>query len=86
MTFKGNCEKSCSRKKSQPATEFLKEKYIQYCNGLTVILFHYYSIGNLVKKEKGQAITTMAETNKESTTVMTDEEHFHSEYLKKISD
>jgi DNA-dependent RNA polymerase auxiliary subunit epsilon len=39
-----------------------------------------------VKKETGQAITIMAETNEGSTTVMTDEENFHSEYLKKISD
>jgi hypothetical protein len=39
-----------------------------------------------VKNEKGQAIATMAETNEGSTTVMTDEEHFHSEYLNKISD
>lgn len=83
MTFKGNCEKCWSRKKPQPATEFLKEKYVQYCNGLTVILFQYYSVGNLVEKETGQAIATMAETNEGSTT---DEEHFHSEYLKKISD
>jgi len=40
-----------------------------------------------VKKERGQAITTtMAEINEGSTTIMTDEEHFRSEYLKKISD
>jgi hypothetical protein len=39
-----------------------------------------------VKKEIGQAIVTMAETNDGSTIFMTDEEHFHSEYLKKISD
>ena len=51
-----------------------------------MILFQYYSIGNLVKKEKGQAITTMADTNEGSTPAVTDEEHFHSEYLKKISD
>jgi len=51
-----------------------------------VNLLQYYSTGNLVKTEKGQAITTMAETNEGSTTIMTDEEHFHSEYLKKISD
>jgi hypothetical protein len=37
-----------------------------------------------VKKETGQAIATMAETNEGTTTVMTDEEHFHSEYLKNI--
>jgi hypothetical protein len=72
-------------KKPQAATEFLKEEYVQYCNSLTVILFQYYSIENLVKKEKDQAITTMADTNEGSTAVMTDE-HFHSEYLKKISD
>jgi len=86
MTFKGNCEKCWSRKKPQSATEFLKEKYLQYCNSLTVILFQYYSTGNLVKKEKSQAIATMAETNEGSTTSVTDEEHFHSEYLKKTSD
>ena len=51
-----------------------------------MILFQYYSTGNLVKKEKSQAIATMAETNEGSTTSVTDEEHFHSEYLKKTSD
>ena len=40
----------------------------------------------LGEKRKGQAIAIMAETNEGSTTHMTDEEHFHSEYLKKISD
>lgn len=87
MTFMGNCEKRWSRKKPQSVTEFLKGKYVQYCNSLTVILFQCYSTGNLVKKERGQAITTtMAEINEGSTTIMTDEEHFRSEYLKKISD
>jgi hypothetical protein len=38
-----------------------------------------------VKKEKGQAIATMADTNEGSTTGMTDEEYSLSEYLKKIS-
>ena len=59
--------------------------YVQYCDSFTVILFLYYSIWSLVKKEKGQAIATMADTNEGSTTGMTDEEYSLSEYLKKIS-
>lgn len=49
-------------------------------------LVHVLLQMKLREKEKGQAIATMANTNEGSTTGMTDEEHFLSEYLKKISD